>query len=188
MDTKIVKDWISKCPHASKWELTENKDLSLAADAWKKFYNYSHDYPEFNFGAQMLRYANFTQQLKGFTPTMGKSSFWDYVGTDGMVRPYMNIYGAQSSRSQPSSTSLLFLKTGWMRSLCVPPKGYAIGTIDYSSQEFLIGGLLSKDKKMIDAYASGDVYLSYGKQIGLIPKDGTKITHGKQRDAQKPVI
>ena len=188
MDQAIVKDWISKCPHAKKWERTDSGDYSLAADSWKKFYNYSHDYPEGNFGAQMLRYANFTQQLKGFTPTKGKASFWDYVGSDGMVRPYMNIYGAQSSRSQPSSTSFLFLKTGWMRSLCVPPKGYAIGAIDYSSQEFLIGGILSGDKKMVDAYASGDVYLAYGKQIRLIPSDGTKITHGKQRDAQKPVI
>lgn len=188
MDQAVVKEWISKCPHAKKWERTETGDLSLAVDSWKKFYNYSHDYPEGNFGAQMLRYANFTQQLKGFTPSKGKASFWDYVGSDGMVRPYMNIYGAQSSRSQPSSTSFLFLKTGWMRSLCVPPKGYAIGAIDYSSQEFLIGGLLSKDRKMIEAYASGDVYLSYGKQIGLIPKEGTKTTHGKQRDAQKPVI
>lgn len=188
MDQAVVKEWIKQCPHAKKWERTETGDLSLAADSWKKFYNYSHDYPEGNFGAQMLRYANFTQQLKGFTPSKGKASFWDYVGSDGMVRPYMNIYKAQSSRSQPSSTSFLFLKTGWMRSLCTPPKGYAIGAIDYSSQEFLIGGLLSKDRKMIEAYASGDVYLSYGKQIGLIPKEGTKSTHGKQRDEQKPVI
>jgi hypothetical protein len=188
MDTTVVKTWIYHCPHIKKWERTETGDLSLAADSWKQFYNYSHDYPEGNFGAQMLRYANFTQQLKGFTPSKGKASFWDYVGSDGMVRPYMNIYGAQSSRSQPSSTSFLFLKTGWMRSLCVPPKGYAIGAVDYSSQEFLIGGLLANDKKMIEAYASGDVYLAYGKQIGLIPKDGTKASHAKERDAQKPVI
>lgn len=188
MDTKVVKDWISKCPHAKQWERTETNEYSMSADAWKQFYNYSHDYPEGNFGAQMLRYANFTQQLKGFTPSKGKASFWDYVGSDGMVRPYMNIYRAQSSRSQPSSTSFLFLKTGWMRSLCVPPKGKAIGAVDYSSQEFLIGGLLARDKKMIEAYASGDVYLAYGKQIGLIPKEGTKATHSMQRDAQKPVI
>jgi DNA polymerase I-like protein with 3'-5' exonuclease and polymerase domains len=75
-----------------------------------------------------------------------------------------------------------------MRSLCVPPKGKAIGAVDYSSQEFLIGGLLSGDEKMIGAYASGDVYLSYGKEIGVIPPHGTKSSHGKERDAQKPVI
>lgn len=190
MDTKAVKKWIEYCPHFAKWERTETKQLSLALDSWKKFYNYSHDYPVGNFGAQMLRYLNLSQQLRGFTDPAGakNNTFWDYVGSDGMARPYMNIYGAQSSRSQASSTSLLFLKTGWMRSLCVPPKGKAIGAIDYSSQEFLIGGLEAQDDKMIEAYASGDVYLAYGKEIGVIPKDGTKSSHGKQRDAQKPVI
>jgi hypothetical protein len=138
----------------------------------------------------MVRYFNIAQQLKGFSEPSGvkANTFWDYVGSDGMVRPYMNIYGAQSSRSQPSSTSFLFLKTGWMRSLCIAPKGYAVGAIDYSSQEFLLGGLEANDHKMIEAYASGDVYLAYGKEIGVIPKDGTKSSHGKQRDAQKPVI
>jgi hypothetical protein len=162
----------------------------LSLDAFKKFFNYSHDYPRFNFGAQMVRYFTTAQQLKGFSEPSGAkaNTFWDYVGSDGMVRPYMNIYGAQSSRSQPSSTSFLFLKTGWMRSLCIAPKGYAVGAIDYSSQEFLLGGLEADDQKMIDAYASGDVYLSYGKEIGVIPKEGTKASHGKQRDAQKPVI
>jgi len=189
-DTKALMAWIETCPHAKKWEKTETGRLSLAVDSWKKFYNYSHDYPRGNFGAQMLRYMNLSQQLRGFTEPAGakNNTFWDYVGSDGMARPYMNIYGAQSSRSQASSTSLLFLKTGWMRSLCVPPKGKAIGAIDYSSQEFLIGGLEAQDDKMISAYASGDVYLAYGKEIGAIPKEGTKATHGKQRDAQKPVI
>lgn len=189
-DTKAIMAWIEKCPHHKKWETTETGRLSLAMDSWKKFYNYSHDYPVGNFGAQMLRYMNLSQQLRGFAEPSGakQNTFWDYVGSDGMVRPYMNIYGAQSSRSQASSTSLLFLKTGWMRSLCVPPKGKAIGAIDYSSQEFLIGGLEAQDDKMIEAYASGDVYLAYGKEIGVIPKDGTKSSHGKQRDAQKPVI
>jgi hypothetical protein len=41
---------------------------------------------------------------------------------------------------------------------------------------------------MINAYASGDVYLAYGKEIGVIPPEGTKKSHPAQRDAQKPVI
>lgn len=190
MDTKAVRKWIESCPHFNKWEKTETGQLSLALDSWKKFYNYSHDYPVGNFGAQMLRHINLSQQLRGFSEPSGvkQNTFWDYVGSDGMVHPYMNIYAAQSSRSQPSSTSFLFLKTGWVRSLCVAPKGYAVGAIDYSSQEFLLGGLEANDDKMLEAYASGDVYLSYGKEIGVIPKDGTKSSHGKQRDAQKPVI
>jgi hypothetical protein len=190
MDTKAVYSWIETLPYKKKWELTPTKKYSLAVDAFKQFFNYSHDYPRNNLGAQMLRYLNLSQQLRGFAEPSGdaKRTFWDYVGSDNMSRPYFNIYGAQSSRSQPSSTSFLFLKTGWMRSLCVPPEGYAVGTIDYSSQEFLIAALLSNDDKMFDAYKSGDVYLSYGKEIGVIPENGTKKTHPKERDAQKPVI
>lgn len=190
MDTKAIYSWIETLPYKKKWELTPTNKYSLAVDSFKKFFNYSHDYPRNNLGAQILRYLNLSQQLRGFAEPAGESSrtFWDYVGSDGMSRPYFNIYGAQSSRSQPSSTSFLFLKTGWMRSLCVPPEGYAVGTIDYSSQEFLIAALLSGDDKMFEAYCSGDVYLSYGKEIGVIPENGTKKTHSKERDAQKPVI
>ena len=190
MDTKAIYAWIDTLPFKNKWELTPTKKYSLSVDAIKKFFNYSHDYPRNNLGAQLLRYLNLSQQLRGFAEPSGAAerTFWDYVGSDGMSRPYFNIYGAQSSRSQPSSTSFLFLKSGWMRSLCVPPKGYAVAAIDYSSQEFLLGGIVSGDEKMIKAYASGDVYLAYGKEIGIIPKDGTKKTHGRERDAQKPVI
>ena len=189
MDTKAVREWIKT--HGNKgWEKTETGLFSLSLDAFKKFYNYSHDYPEGNFGAQMLRYLNLSQQLRGFNEAAGakNNTFWDYVGSDGMVRPYMNIYGAQSSRSQPSSTSFLFLKTGWMRSLCVPPKGKAVGAIDYSSQEFLLGAVCSMDERMIDAYRSGDVYLAYARGIGMVPPEGTKETHGKQRDLCKATV
>ena len=189
MDTKAVRKWIETSGHKG-WEKTETGMYSLALDSFKKFYNYSHDYPRDNFGAQMVRYFNLSQQLKGFSEPSGvkANTFWDYVGSDGMVRPYMNIYGAQSSRSQPSSTSFLFLKTGWMRSLCVAPKGYAVGAIDYSSQEFLLSAVCSQDEKMIEAYASGDVYLAYAKGIGMVPQDGTKEKYGKQRDLCKATV
>lgn len=189
LDTKAVRDWVSNSGHKG-WEKTETGLISLSLDAFKKFYNYSHDYPRDNFGAQIVRYFTLSQQLKGFSEPSGtkNNTFWDYVGKDGMVRPYMNIYGAQSSRSQPSSTSFLFLKTGWMRSLCVPPKGYAIGAIDYSSQEFLLSAVCSGDKKMIEAYSSGDVYLAYAKGIGMVPKDGTKDKYGKERDLCKATV
>jgi DNA polymerase-1 len=189
MDTKVIRKWIDQSGHKG-WEKTETGMHSLSLDAFKKFYNYSHDYPRNNFGAQILRYLTLSQQLRGFSEPSGakKNTFWDYLGSDNMVRPYMNIYGAQSSRSQPSSTSFLFLKTGFMRSLCVAPKGYAVGAIDYSSQEFLLSAVCSNDKKMIEAYASGDVYLAYAKGIGMVPKEGTKETHGKERDLCKATV
>ena len=41
---------------------------------------------------------------------------------------------------------------------------------------------------MIEAYRSGDVYMHFGKSIGLIPPDGTKATHGQERQLCKACV
>lgn len=189
MDTKVLRDWI-KAQKFPNWQLTETRQVSLALEAWEDHFNFRHEFPRGNLGAQMVRFFKLRQSLNSFNFKEGQkeSTFFDYVGADGYSRPYMNHYGAQSSRTQPKSSGFLFLKSAWMRSLCQPPKGYAIGGIDYSSQEFLLGAVCSRDAKMIEAYKDGDVYLYYGKGIGLIPKDGTKLTHGAERDLCKSTV
>lgn len=186
----ITKEWIRKNCNVAYWPTTEGGDLSLSLEAWTKTFDFKHSYPKDNFGAQIVRYLKLKQSLGGFKETREKDKkiFWDYVGKDGRVRPYMNHYGAQSSRSQPSSTSFLFLKPAWVRSLCEPPKGKAIAGIDYSSQETLLAALWANDRKMIDAYKSGDVYLAYAKQTRAVPQDATKKTHKKERDYFKPIV
>lgn len=190
MDQKAVKAWIAKHHRSDNWESTATGDFSLKEEAWSAFYSFRHDFPRHNFGAQMVRWLKTSSSLKGFKEKGGsqKTTFWDHVGSDGMVRSYINPYGAQSSRYQPGSVGFLFLKSAWQRSLCQAPDGWAIGTWDYSSQEVLLAAILSGDKKLYEAYCSGDVYLAYGKEIGAIPPEGTKKTHEKERDAQKPVI
>ena len=118
----------------------------------------------------------------------GKTNFWDYVGSDGFARPYMGIYTAQSSRSQPKASSFIPLKSAWMRYLVYPPKGYAMASIDWASQEYLLSAILSKDPNMIKAYDSGDVYLAFLKDCKAVPKNATKKTHGKERNMAKPII
>lgn len=181
----------------SKWKQLENpwKYLSLSLDAFTDQFAYSHSYPRDNFGAQMVRYLKLKQSLNGFTPKAdddegdGESKkFLDYIGPDGMVRGWFNPYGSQTSRSQPPSSSFLFLKPAWQRSLCMPPKGWAMTGFDYGSEEYLISALNFMDLNMINAYKSGDVYLAYGKDIGEIPKDATKQSHKKERDTYKPII
>jgi hypothetical protein len=190
MDQKAVKDWIAKHHRCDNWISTESGDFSLKEEAFTQFYSFRHDFPRNNFGAQMVRWLKTSSSLKGFKEKGGsqKTTFWDHVGSDGMVRSYINPYGAQSSRYQPGSVGFLFLKSAWQRSLCQAPEYYAIGTWDYSSQEVLLAAILSGDKKLYEAYCSGDVYLAYGKEIGVIPKHGTKKSHEKERDDQKPVI
>lgn len=188
-----TRDWIRSLPDevSGNWMLTDGgkkgvPDLSLSLAAFTKFFSFSHYYPKDNLGAQFVRMLKTNQCLNGFKPPKkDKPTFWDFVGSDGRVRPYTNIYGSQTSRSQPSSTSFIFLKSAWMRALVQPPSGMAMGGIDYKSQEFLIAGILSGDDAMVNAYKSGDVYLWFGKACGVIPQDGTLETHRAVRDRFK---
>lgn len=190
LDQIKVKKWIADNHRSDNWERTPTGDFSLKEEAWMQYYSYRHDFPRNNFGAQMVRYLKTSSSLKGFKEKGGsqKTTFWDHVGSDGMVRSYINPYGAQSSRYQPGSVGFLFLKSAWQRALCQAPEGYGIGAWDYASQEVLLAAILSGDKKLYAAYCSGDVYLAYGKEIGVIPPNGTKQTHSKERDDQKPLI
>ena len=189
---KPLREWIDSTKHKKKWTLTKSGKYSLALDAFTDFYNYSHSYPRDNVGAQQVRFLKLKQSLNGFTVAKGDkggvAKFWDSVGSDKRVRPYLNPYRSQSGRYQPKATGFLFLKPAWMRSLCEPPIGKGIAGIDYKSQEYLISALLSGDEKMINAYRSGDVYLSYGIDTGIAPEGATKKTHKRERDLSKPVV
>lgn len=191
LEAKKLRQWASETSHASRWLRTETKDFSIALDAFTQFYPFRHDYPRNNLGAQMVRYLKFKQSINGFLPRPAnskKKSFWDSVGSDGRVRYYSNIYGAQSSRSQPAATAFIPLKSAWMRSLIQPKPGKAICGIDYSSQEFLISALVSGDKNMLSAYRSGDVYLYFAKKAGAVPEEGTREEYEKERDLFKSTV
>jgi DNA polymerase-1 len=189
---KAIKEWVLEYHKGdlSRWLKTDKKDISLSLQAWERFYPYKHDYPKDIFGAQMVRYLKLKQSLYGFIESGSKKSksFWDYVGSDGWVRPYMNIYGSQTSRSQPAATGFIPLKPAWTRSLIQPPKGYAITGIDYGSEEFLISALEAEDRDMIASYESGDVYLDFAKRAGAVPKHGTKKEYKKERNAFKSTV
>ena len=193
MNQNNVKKWIKEeCPYGKDWLQTAARGPSLSIEEWTKHYDFKHNFPKGNFGAQMVRYLKNKQNLGGFrvpeTRKPGTKIFWDYVGPDGRIRAYLNPFGSQSARTQPGSTGFIPLKTAWLRSLIEPKKGRTIGAIDYGSEEFLIAGLLANDDKMIEAYASGDVYLHFAKAIGMVPKDGTKKTHPDERQQCKSTV
>lgn len=187
MTEKVPKDWILKTHGADGWKKTDSGGVSLALDAFTDKYHYGHDYPEGNLPAQMIRYLKLKQSMNGFNPNADKTIF-DSLGSDGRIRAHLNPYGAQSSRTQSKATSFIFLKPAWQRAMVQPNRGRAIASIDWSSVEFLLSGLLSKDKAMLDAYRSGDVYLAFGKAIGWIPQTGTKKTHKFERDVCKSLV
>jgi len=171
------------------WERTETGKASLSLEAFEAHYPYKEDFPEDSFGAQMVRFLRTQKAMNGFQPPRGKKRvFWDSVGSDGWVRPYMGIYGAQSARSQPAATGFIPLKAKWMRVLIQPPEHLCYISVDWSSQEFLIGGLLSGDTNMIDAYQSGDPYMATAILAGAAPKGATKASHKLVREKFKSTV
>jgi DNA polymerase family A len=110
------------------------------------------------------------------------------VGRDGRNRTILSAFRARSGRNQPSNTKYIFGPSVWLRSLIAPPPGYGIAYIDWSVQEFGSVAVLSGDEAMIAAYQSGDPYLAFGKQIGLVPADATKESHAGVRQLCKQCI
>lgn len=183
---KVARNWLTENVDTSRWMKTETGKLSLALEAWERHFAFKHDYPRGNFGAQMVRFLKLKQSLYGFSETGGnRKNFWESVGSDGRVRPYMNIFGAQSGRSQPAASGFMFLKPAWMRALVKPKPGYFIAGIDYGQQEFFLSALESECPNMIAAYLSGDPYLYGAKLAGAIPKDGTREQYKIERDLFK---
>lgn len=185
MQEKLIREYIETL-NIKGWLLTDKKALSLSKDAFEKQTSSSHDYED-TLIDQMLRYKKFLQSLNGFMPGGKGKKFKEFIGSDGFVRANFGQYGAQSARSQPGASGYIFLKAAWMRSLIKPPKGYAITAIDYSSEEFLLSGLLSKDKKMIAAYGSGDPYFYFAKLAGAVPWNGVRKDHEQTRNIFKTV-
>jgi DNA polymerase family A len=175
MNVKLIQDYILTTEHAKTWQRADKGAISLALEALEAKFSYKHNYPRGNVFAQLLRYMYLKKALKDMIYS-NKRSIFDFLGSDKRIRPYFSIYGAQSGRSQPGSTSFIFLKTAWMRFLVSPSPGRSIVAIDYSSQEFLLAGILARDKAMVEAYKSGDVYLA------------TKKTHGQVRDLFKTIV
>lgn len=181
-----ISKWIEE-QNIPTWRRTKTKQLSLSKDAFRDWY--SSDSP--GFAGAFCRYLKTKQSLNGFAPAKTpskKGKFTDFIGGDLRVRPYFGIYGSQSSRSQPGSTAYLWLKAKWMQNFLEAPPGKALASCDFASQEFLVAGIIAQDSAMIESYASGDVYLAFGKIAGLIPQHGTKETHRTEREICKQCI
>jgi hypothetical protein len=114
------------------------------------------------------------------------------IGMDGRNRTSLMPWGTSTGRNAPSTTKFIFGKSIAFRHLIQPEEGMALAYLDYEQQEFAIGGVLSGDKNMIQAYGfddpHADPYLAFGKQAGLLPADATKQSHGDLRDLIKVLV
>lgn len=107
------------------------------------------------------------------------------VGKDGRNRTSLMPFRTITSRNAPSSVKYIFGPSVWLRNLIAPPEGYAISYIDYAQQEIAIAAKLSNDPNLLSDYKSGDIYTTFGKNIRIIPPEGNKNTHPKERSLMK---
>ena len=106
---------------------------------------------------------------------------------DGRVRTSLFMFGTVTGRASPSTAKYPFNASKWARNFIKPSMGNVLYYIDYKSQEPAIGGYLSGDKKKIEAYQTGDVYVHTAKMFGVIPPNGTDKSHRKERNMFKTI-
>lgn len=107
------------------------------------------------------------------------------VGSDGRNRCLLSAFRARTSRNQPSNSRFIFGPAVWLRHLIRPEPGRAIAYVDWEQQEFGIAAALSGDQAMLDAYSSGDPYLTFAKQARAAPPQATKQSHPHEREQFK---
>ena len=111
-----------------------------------------------------------------------------HVGADGRNRCLLSPFRSKTGRNQPSNSKFIFGPSRWLRGLIKPAPGYGIAYLDFGSQEIAIAAALSGDEAMIDAYTSGDPYMTFAKQAGLAPPEATKGSHKDVRNRCKAIV
>jgi DNA polymerase I len=107
------------------------------------------------------------------------------IGSDQRNRVLLSPFASKTGRNQPSTAKFAFGPDTWIRSFIKPEPGRSLAYLDYEQQEFGIAAFLSKDPLMIEAYQSGDPYLSFAKQAKAVPQDASKESHKAERDLFK---
>jgi hypothetical protein len=123
------------------------------------------------------------RQIRQVVDHLRKPSFQVHAG-----RNYFNILPFLAETSRNATIGCLFQAPIWLRGLIQPPQGTGLAYVDYEQEEFFIGGVRSGDKAILKAYASGDPYVGFGIESGLIPPGGSKTTHPSERAVAKTLM
>jgi DNA polymerase I-like protein with 3'-5' exonuclease and polymerase domains len=110
-----------------------------------------------------------------------------FAGADGRYRTPFWAFSTITSRAAPNGAAYPFTVPTWCRSTMMAPPGKGLLYLDFSSMEFGVGAGLSRAPTMLADYAK-EPYLVLPILAGLLPRDATKRTHGKDRDRYKPMI
>jgi hypothetical protein len=127
--------------------------------------------------------------LKELRHALGQMRLNDLaVGKDDRNRTMLSMFRSKTGRNQPSTARFVFGLPAWLRGLIKPHSGRALVYVDWSQQEFGIAAALSGDRRMQEAYSSGDPYLAFAKQAGAVPLDATKVSHTSEREQFKACV
>lgn len=159
--------------HRIPWPQTETGQLVLDEDTFRQLAKCN---PELS-PLRELRHALSQLRLSDLS-----------VGGDSRNRCMLSAFSARTSRNQPSNTKFAFGPSAWLRGLIKPEEGMALAYVDWSQQEFGIAAALSADPDMLQAYTSGDPYLSFAKLAGAVPPEATKASHKKERELYKQTV
>ncbi len=157
--------------HGIPWPMKETGELELSDDVFR---SQAKAHPAV---AQLRELRTSLGQMRLFSELA--------IGPDGRNRTSIAPFRARTGRNQPSNAKFIFGPSRWLRSLIRPEPGMAVAYLDFISQEIAVGAALSGDAAMLEAYSSGDFYLSFAKQAGAVPADATKATHGEARSLFK---
>ena len=111
-------------------------------------------------------YIEETKYLDYFNRKKGEASWDDYIGDDERLRPFFSPFGSKTMRNYPPAKCFPPVRPNAIRKHVLNDPGTLMVGIDYKSQEFAIGAIMSQDKNMLNAYRSGDVYVALAKQVG----------------------
>jgi DNA polymerase I len=163
-------DWVAKA--GIPWPRLDSGALKLDGDTFR---DQSRAYPAV-LPLKELRSTLSRLRLTGLA-----------ISPDGRNRCMLSPFRSITGRNQPSNTEFIFGPAVWMRGLIKPPPGHGLAYLDYAAQELALAGALSGDERLMEAYLSGDPYMSFAIAAGLAPLEANAKTHPEIRARCKVV-
>lgn len=136
----------------------------------------------------LFKYNKTEASLKWFNKDNKNGFFERFSQQDNCVRPYYGIFGTQTGRNAAKAKTFPLAMSSWLRAIIQPKKNQYIICCDFSQQEVYVAAILSGDTGLLQAYQSGDVYLAFAKQAGLVPVHATKLSHKEMRTLCKATV
>lgn len=120
----------------------------------------------------------------------------DLVGVDGRFHPRHHQLGAATGRNTCTTPNLAGIGKD-QRPIVTAPPGRAIVALDFAQMEIGIAAAIHHDAALIEAYNSGDVYMTAAKEVfrTQLPPEAQSLNatdfkreHGELRDRMKKCI